>query len=408
LWVFVFCLPWENMVMLPAIGTIARTTGLVAAAICLVVIALRGILHINSFAILTSIYFTLASLSILWSPYPDEAFQSIKTDLQLLALVFIVHQFTHTSAHVRAFFTAYVLGSCVIALDTIRMFWIAPEMDLMYRRFVASGFNENDGAFIMALAIPMAWHVALSAKRWFQRCILAYLPVGFYGIMLTGSRSGFVAAIIALSAPFFHVGGLSSSAKAAVMLGLVPMTFVLFLWIVDSMVPEDTLARIGTLAVGQAEDDEGGLSGRIPIWMKGIDLFARNPLIGTGAGTFNEAMAALYGHGKAAHNGFVATAVELGVIGLVVFVLVLMRLAKDVRAAPVADRRTWYVLLAVLLIPLMTGSWVWFKQTWLLFALATAHAEEATQRSRNAPDAGFFIGAADRRRRGGYLQPNGK
>lgn len=399
LWIFVFCVPWENAVTIPAIGTVARVTGLVAAAVCLVGMARKGSLRINLFAIFTCIYFIFTMLSIMWSHYPDNVFHMIKTDFQLLALVIIIHQFAYNPGHIRALFWAYVLGSFVIAWNTIHEYQIAPEMDILYRRFVASGFNENDGAFIMALAIPMAWHVALTSDRWFYGCILAYVPVGFYGIMLTGSRGGFLAALIALSAPLFHIGRLSSRARAAVVLGLVPLTLIVLLWIGDSVMPSDTLARIATVTEGRARDDEGGLSGRIPIWMAGLELFGRAPLIGTGAGTFPVAMAALHGQEMAAHNAFVETAVQLGVIGLVLLLLLLWRLGKDVLAAPAAERRTWYVLMTVLFIALMTGSWVWYKHTWLLFALATSHAEHFTRSFHTLADTSFPGGTAGQRRR---------
>jgi O-antigen ligase len=397
LWTFVFCAPWENIVTISGVGTIGRAVGLAAGPLCLCAVALSGKVRINTFFILTCFYFIFSSLSILWSPYPDDVLLRIKTNFQLVILVFLVHQFASNYTDVRHFFLAYVFGSGVTALSTVHAFQTAPEMDLMYRRFAAAGFNENDAAVIMALAIPMAWHIALTARSWLYRCILAYVPLGFYAILLTGSRSGFVAAMIALSTPLFHLNRLPSGGKVA-LLAVLPLMGIGLLGIADSLIPEDTLARIGTLAEGRAEDDRGGLSGRVPIWATGLDMFAQSPLIGTGAGTFGEAMTAMYGRGKAPHNAFIATAAELGLVGLVLLLLVLWYLTKDVLALPVDERGTWCVLMVTLLLGLMTGSWVWYKQTWLLFALATACANRFIPMFPALNGAGVTLDAARARR----------
>ena len=390
LWIFVFCVPWENATKFSAVGTVGRAAGLVAGLVCVVAIALSARIRINAFAITALLFFIYASLSILWSPYPDVAFEAIKTGFQLAIMVLLVHQFANNSIHVRNFFIAFVLGSLVTALSTIHAFETAPEIDITYRRFAASGsFNENEIAITMAIAIAMAWHIALTANAWFYRCIVVFIPVGSVASMLTGSRSGFVATMIALSTPLFRISGMSSRGKALVMLGVMPLMAIGLVGISGSIVPEDTLARIGTLAEGRARDDEGGLGGRITIWMTGLEMFAHsNPVIGTGARTFAAHMTAVYGTGDSAHNAFIATAVELGLIGLFLFLLLLSRLAHDVMAAPASDRPTWYVLMAVLLIDFMLNTPVWYKAPWLLWALATGYAYRYSAERHSIKDFG--------------------
>lgn len=377
LWIFTFCVPWQNMVMLSAVGTIGRAVGLAAGLIGCIAVLLHGRIRINDFAIIALIFFIYSSITFLWSPYPDQVFISIKSGFQLAAMVLLVHQFVHNSEHVRYFFLAYVAGAFVTAFGTLHALYTAPELDVTYRRFIASGFNENDGAYTMALAIPMAWHIALVARRWFHRCILLYVPLGFSAILLTGSRGGSVAALVALCTPVMHVSR-SSPGKAAATLGVALLTGMGLWGMVQTMVPEDTLARVGTVMEGEKYSDSSALNGRLRNWLAGLEVLQRNPLIGTGAGTFAEATATLDGRGDDAHNAFVDTAAQLGVIGLVLFLLVLWHVAKHVLAAPAADRRTWYVLMAVLLLPLMVANWDMTKQMWLLFALATAYIKQYT------------------------------
>jgi O-antigen ligase/polysaccharide polymerase Wzy-like membrane protein len=375
LWIFTFCVPWQNMVMLPSVGTIGRAVGLAAGLVCCISVALRGRIWINHFMILALIFFIYSSLTILWTPFPDPVFLLIQSAFQLAAMMLLVHQFVHNSEDVSAFFLAYIFGCFVIAFATVDELFTGPEMDVTYRRFMAEGFNSNDGAYTMALAIPMAWHIALTARKWFHGLILFYVPIGFSAILLSGSRGGSVAGAVALLTPLVHVRRISRCGSVLIALGFVLLTGM-SLWAVHSLVPEDTLARVGSVAEERGYSDSSAFGGRLRIWIMGLDAFGRSPLIGTGS--FPETMTALYGQRLDAHNAFVHVAVNHGVIGLVLFLLLLTHLVKDILVAPVSDRRTWYVLMGVLLIPLMMANWMLTKQMWLLFALATSYAKQST------------------------------
>jgi O-antigen ligase len=373
LWIFVFCVPWENAVMLTE-STISRIAGLAAGLFCSIAIVLNGRIRLCEFALASIMLCSYVSLTILWSSDPDYTFEFIRTVIQITIMVVIVHQFVDDSAHVKNLFLAYVLGSCVAAFATIYAFQTASDEELVSGRFAGSNFNENTVSSRMALAIAMAWYIALTCGPWYYRCILVCIPVNFYASMLSGSRSGFVATIIALCMPLFCSGGLSSRARATVILGVIPLMSI-GLFNVVHLVPENTLGRIATLTADRTYSGPRSLNGRLAAWEAGFDIFARNPLIGAGIGTFAGQNAVLHGSALTAHNVFIGVAAELGLIGLALFLLVLSRFVKDIRVLPAADRRTWWALILVMTPAFMFGNWTWNKETWLLLALATAHAQ---------------------------------
>lgn len=67
-------------------------------------------------------------------------------------------------------------------------------------RYTGIGGNPNDIAAIMALALPMAWHLSLLQRSgWLRWLNLSYLPVAVLGVVLTASRGGAVIAVVGLA-----------------------------------------------------------------------------------------------------------------------------------------------------------------------------------------------------------------
>ena len=374
--IFIFCLPWESAFLFSAFGTLSRAVGLAAALVCFVAIVRSGEIRVNGFAIISTLFLSYALLTILWSPYPDITIITIKGAFQKVAMLFLMHQFVYTSRDVRNIFFAFVLGCFVTALSTIYTFHTAPEIAATYHRFAPAGFEENDVALVLALGIIMAWHIVLTANVRIHRCVLAFVPIGFYASMLTGSRTGFVGTIIALTTPLVHFRNLSSRGKAAVLLGFFPLGAIVLVGFLH-WIPDSTLMRIGTLTETASYSGPDALGGRALAWTAGLDMWARSPLIGNGAGTFAAQNAALHGVGINAHNAFVSVATELGLVGLLLFLLLLSMFINNVLTISNADRATWYLLVVVLMAVFMMGNWTWKKETWLLFALGTAYVSQS-------------------------------
>ncbi len=132
------------------------------------------------------------------------------------------------------------------------------------------------------LDFPMAALLLSAEPRWPGRLLAwGYLPLGLIAVLLTASRGGFVAAVVALAGCGVL---LMRRAKHGVLLAALGLpVLAASAWFA---IPHATIERLGTLY----EQLQGGnLNQRANIWIAGWHAFVQAPWLGTGAGTFVEA-----------------------------------------------------------------------------------------------------------------------
>jgi O-antigen ligase len=200
-----------------------------------------------------------------------------------------------------------------------------------------------------------------SERRWPGRLLaVGYLPLGLVAVVLTASRGGFLAAILALTG----CGLLLMRQHArAVLAGAVALpALAAALWFA---VPRETFERLATIP---SQLESGDLNQRLNIWDAGWHAFVQSPLVGTGAGSFvsaaglhpldtahNAALSILVGGGLCAFflvMGVVALAARsvLKIRGqlLVALITVLLVLAVASIVDTVEENRTTWLLLGIM------------------------------------------------------------
>ena len=131
---------------------------------------------------------------------------------------------------------------------------------------------------------------------------LGYFPLGLAAVLLTASRGGVVAALVAL------VGSgallLRHQARGVLAAGLASPLIAAGFWFV---IPRETLMRLSTIG----DSLQGGdLNQRLNIWEAGWRAFAQAPFFGHGAGSFvNAAGLAPF---DTAHNTALSIGVRIG------------------------------------------------------------------------------------------------
>ena len=112
--------------------------------------------------------------------------------------VWLVWEFAERPQDLRDLLRAYVAGSWVLAVLTIGNFG-SPAVEGQIR-FMPEGQDPNDVARFLNLGFPMAALLFEGEPGWAGKLLaFGYLPLGFAGVLLTASRSGFVAALVALA-----------------------------------------------------------------------------------------------------------------------------------------------------------------------------------------------------------------
>jgi O-antigen ligase len=145
--------------------------------------------------------------------------------------------------------------------------------------------------------------------------------------------------------------------------------------------PEQVVERLGTTT-----DQEGAsLGGRLKLWGAGFNAFTRKPLIGYGVSGFKRAVTPELGIlALVAHNSFLSVLVEEGLIGLVLYSLMLLTVFLSLLRIPGRlERRFGLVLMLTLGVAMSPLTWEDNKVTWLILSfLAGMSAIHITARRR--------------------------
>jgi O-antigen ligase len=392
-----FAIPWENSIIIPGIGTIGRLIGLVTAALGVFAILLRGRLrHPATFHYLSAAFVGWSGLTLMWTVDLPATMERVFRVVQGAALPWLVWELAPSPGRRRGLLQAYVLGAYVSAMDTISHYRSGISTHEATGRFSAEGFNPNDLGFLLVLALPMAWHLGITYRspimRWLNR---VYLPLGMVAILLTGSRSSLVTSVLAMALVPLTFTRLKIGMQAGVAAALAVAVVATI-----KVVPATTWQRLAT--TGQ-EIESGTLNERRVIWEAGLQVFARHPIGGIGAGAFPTAVVPFLGYKKTPHNTYISILVDQGLVGFTIFILMLVSIFFHARAATDQDRRFVYVLLLTLAVGLMPRAWEHYKPTWLMFGLLLLPAEAAL--AATGPHVGQVFTRAPRGRRARVSPP---
>ena len=379
LWCFVLVLPWDVFLNLPVLGSIPRIIGLVASVVgVLYVLARQRVRRLSWFHLLAALFVLWAGVSSVWSIDVEATRTLFFTYLQLVVFAWLIWEVAWSPARQRALLQAYVLGASIAAVVTIRnylagatFFSGAPPTDIA--RFAALNQDPNELGLTLALGLPMAWYVSLSREpraAWLWRL---YLPLAIPAILLTGSRGSVLSALVGLSIIPWTLGRLRLRTKLA-LYALVAASLLL----ASKVVPEASLARIAST---QSDIEAGYFGGRGAIWLAGLEVAREHPLVGVGAGGFEEAVEPTIHQEMVAHNVFLSILVEDGLVGLVLFVAMILATLVPLRQLPLVQRRFSTVLLLALAVGSLSLSWGHRKQFW--FVLGMLAVPTAPRRSRD-------------------------
>ena len=362
LWVFIFAVPWENIIVIPGIGTISRLMGMVALGFAVLAALMSGRLRRpQPFHVAALLFVICAGIGVFRTVDEGRAIGKFGTYLQLLVVLWMIWELAPTFRKQRGLFLAYVLGSYVAAVNTILVY--RALLGTGSRRFAAQGFDPNDLGMTLALAVPMAWYLGMTyhqpLSRWICR---GYIPLGLVAIGLTGSRGALIASVVALMIVPVSMTQLSPGRiMAAVFLlfisGAAAVTYI----------PTTSWERF-TATRGEAMAGVGNLNSRLVVWKMGLNAFSRRPVFGYGTSGFNWAVR------SQSHNSYLSVLVEQGIVGFTLYAMMFITVFIRVMRMPTMERRFALVLLATLGVAMLPLVWDDRKPVWVILALLTALA----------------------------------
>jgi len=222
-----------------------------------------------------------------------------------------------TVAHLRYITRGYVL---VVALYSIALGLFGQTVmdgDAM-RHYLTGSLDPNDAAAILAIGAPMALADARrpGSKAWRAMSLGIVFLLGL-GVLRTGSRGGAIALVVGLL-----VVALSGRGARGIIATLALGGALL---LVRQYAPAEITGRFATIGSESEDYNMTAYSGRWQIWKRGVKYIAEKPIFGVGAGSFpireGEQMASegLRGKWSAAHNAYIQSFAELGIIGGLLF-----------------------------------------------------------------------------------------
>ncbi len=183
--------------------------------------------------------------------------------------------------------------------------------------------NPNGLAFVIAMAFTFL-HYLLGTLTWrYKLAYMSILPFFLYALLLTLSRSGFIAMAVICWNIFIH-------SRHKVVFLIVSLVAVFTLWSNMSPVQQERyLSLSGDEDVRGAETVQSRLSG----WTKSISVIAGNPVFGHGIGTSKEAMYNEIRGGHVSHILYMEILIELGFIGFIIYMVFIKSIYDTLKRA---------------------------------------------------------------------------
>lgn len=357
----------------PGVGNVSQVIGPFVLLLGMISLFSRRQLTLRRpslFLSVMALFVLWSSASYFWSIDPSATLNRSLTFAQLFAMTWLIWQLCQTRKEQLAIMQAYVVGALMATSSALSNF-AAGNAQGSYNRFSATGFDPNDFATILALGIPMAWFLVVFGRQRFLYWVnLLYVPWAIFVIVLTGSRGGLLVTAIALSIiPLTYIN-LTLWRKLGFLALLTAGTYLLFSLggdLQSRLVP--SLKRLSTTIT---ELTEGDLDNRTTIWAAGLEVIGQSPhpWAGFGSGTFRYAVEPLLGSGRAPHNAYLSVLVDMGLVGLTLFLSLFVIASLPVLRSP--EWPFYLILLFTLLIALIPLGWETKKSTWFVLSLLTA------------------------------------
>ncbi len=209
--------------------------------------------------------------------------------------------------------------------------------------------NPNNFGQLLAYGIVLAtsWFSITRSPvvRW---GLIAISVVLAYGLVLSLSRGAAATCFVGLVALAFGHSRRAGLAVAVAGVLLVAVGYPLF---VQFRLAIDVGSTSASALAGLAESD----AGRLGAVLAGPALFATSPVFGIGFGQYKymSALVSDSGAGLVAHNWYGTVLAEQGIIGIVLWALLLIAVASWLRTRPVRPRTAGFAMFAAAIVGCM-------------------------------------------------------
>ena len=263
---------------------------------------------------------------IILGVWPGNSVLTLRTTLFINMALFIFCQALITEEKHLFSVAKLLLLSCAILLVGLIFKPIVVEGNRITTTFT---YDPNDLALLLSFAFPIVTAFFVTS-RFIGKVISVSIILGLLmGVVKTGSRGGMLALGVSILLIFFSKG---------MRLAFFYKLMVILLVILFTLSPkgQGMRDRFSRLLSGQdynITNSESVAGGRLAIWKSGLTLMKTYGITGVGVGNSAVAMGEDFGDTawKTMHNSYLQAALEMGLFGLFVFLLMLYQIWKNTR-----------------------------------------------------------------------------
>jgi hypothetical protein len=426
-----FCFPWGELIQIPLLHQVAPITlvGHVLLITWLIkIIIFRKIKAPSRGFIFLFLFLLWGAFSLLWSADVSTSLAALRSFLGALVYGYIIWDMALNERRLTVILLAYVFGAYVNILGIIHSYYIG-FIDISSNRYSAFGYNPNDFAFIVVLAVPISWQLYLKFKETpgVRQALFCFPFFATYAIYIACSKSAYIALLIALVflGRIFAKKFIAKEKAASIVFSIItlaaiiiyPPKFIVHGNIIRSFWTQNNVMSLAKKPVNnlpvvskktphplefnsaggsvkekehksnannlsvindKADEQSVTFNGRLIIWKDGLKLFLLKPITGSGFGAFRAVLYQRFLVALAPHNFLIQIVVEVGLVGLLFFLSSLVALFFGLRES-LGEYKFYMVLGVMWLVGLVTQNYLYSFATYFLFSCATAAAFLARQ-----------------------------
>lgn len=294
--------------------------------------------------------------------------------LYLLFLVGTVRSFN--SKEIKTIKIFMVISSLIIP------FLLTVNKSISYSRETlssSSGTADQNGLAVnLSFCVIIVFSIFLNCKKIIGKLLsVIMLGIIIYGMIATGSRGAVLGLLIALM--YYVLKTVPNAIKSKgfwislIFLGIG--IYILFKYLGNNL----NSAVSDRFSIDSISQDKG--SGRLEIWKNFISILGQNFIrlfFGYGYDSSKAIYNEYFGMSKAPHNVFLQILIESGIIGLILFIIVLISLCRTVIKAKCYEE---VAMLFIVVISFFTLGFFNNKGAWNIFLLAVLSAKTAAANS---------------------------
>ena len=355
--IILFCL-YSIAYFLPISKAIIESLSILAIVVFIIkkIIQREGLLK-TRLNLTIFIYFIICFFSIFISSNAKISARTVFAKiLQDIAFFFVVVETLNNERRLRNFLFIFFLSSALLGIDGIYQYFTRKDFIrhrpvIFTSRIYATFPTPNDFGCYLASLIPfvIACFFAKFNSKPFRFLFICLFVLLFICLMLTVSRGAwlaFVASVLFMSLWIYYLGLFF---LALVILIIVTQQFY------PGLIKERLIHFFSFVDANGLTIDLGAIDRKI-IWQTAWQMFMYSPFIGIGIGTFmfnfDKFVIKGYPYGVPyAHNCYLQMASEIGIIGLLSFLAILIVFFyQGIKTLNNSEQKTfsWYVLLAAL------------------------------------------------------------